>query len=144
MIFACLSTVYADAAPYPRPRPDRTTQLVTAKITNYNELSLKFIFPSACDYKYQVVDNETGVKLKSGRGSYNTGDAIEEFVYFDNLAEGTQKHLLLKIKLYNVKENTRFGVKIKGGESTITKTIVLERVSGDEDTIVKVLNGDVK
>lgn len=133
MIFASLSVVYADVAPYPRPRPPRpeVSQKITASINSDNRLSLKFKFPAACDYKFQLTDTSTGNKIHSGEGVYTSGSAIEVLDLQDRLDVG-ENNFMLEIRGYNFKEQTRFGKKIKRGEIELVKLVVITQDSSGE------------
>ena len=132
MIFASFSVVYADVAPYPRPRPPKPeiSQQITASMTSDNHLLLRFAFSAACDYKFQLNDT-AGNKISSGKGSYTSGNALE-VVNLKNRLEVGENSFLLKIQAYNFKEQTRFGEKIKRGENTLTKTVIVTKNSGGE------------
>ena len=130
MIFACLSTVYADVALPPRPRNVKS-DFITADIDDYGKLTIKFEFPADCDYEYQLIDRWEDTKkeihyyeVKSGSGSCKAGDIVEEVVDLKKLIMHSKTYFLLNIQLSNVKEKTNFGVKVRHGKNEIKKTIV--------------------
>lgn len=142
MIFAVFATVYADVAPYPRPRPRPESQIVTAQVNNNDELTIQISFPDTCDYKYKIFD-ASGELVKSGKDFREAGDTADIVVYSDDkFVAGEKKFYVLKLTLFDIREETRFGEKIKRGEKNFTKTIVLEKNSGKSS--VKVYEGDVK
>lgn len=147
MIFACFSVAYADVAPYPRPRPDSRPrpliQRVTADVTADNKLSLEFRFSAACDYEYQLIHQATGNEIYSSTGEYDYDlGNVDEVVNLDNFLTEGQNYLLLKIRCYNIKEQTRFGSKIKRDKLNITKTLVISKDSDGKITNVRVYNGE--
>ena len=145
ILFASLSVAYADVAPYPRPRPHHEvtqTQIVTTSIDNLGKLSMKFTFPAACDYEYQLVDRQTGVALKSGKGAYQN-NAVEDVADLSDRLGNEKNYFVLKIQMSNVQFKTRFGIKILSDKSIVTKTILVEKSSQNETYSLQIYDGDV-
>lgn len=132
--FTCLSVAYADVALPPRPR-NVQSDFITADIDDYGKLTIRFEFPADCDYEYQLIDRwENSNKeiqrkeIYSGKGSCKAGDVVEEVVDLNSCSRilTGQNYYILKVQLSNVKEKTRFGVKVRRGKSDVTKTILIE------------------
>lgn len=127
MIFACLPVAQADVALPPRDR-NVQSDFITADIDDRGKLSVKFDFPSTCDYEYQLIGKKTGKEIHSGNGSVKKGDVVEEFVdlpFMRSLSDG-RNFFVLKMKLSNIREKTPFGTKIRSGNVYVTKTILVE------------------
>ena len=145
ILFASLSVAYADVAPYPRPRPHREvtqTQIVTTSIDNLGKLSMKFTFPAACDYEYQLVDRQTGVALKSGKGAYQN-NTVEDVADLSSRLGNEKNYFVLKIQMSNVQFKTRFGTKILSDKSVVTKIILVEKGSSDNVYDLRVYDGEI-
>lgn len=147
MMFMSLSVACADVALPPRPR-NVQNDFITADIDDDRKLTLKFEFPAACDYEYQLIDrwedNEKKIhynEVKSGSGSCKAGDVVEEVVDLSNRIMGGKNYFLLNIQLSNVKEETRFGVKVRHGKSEIKKTIVISKTIWGKIYDLKIYNG---
>ena len=135
MMFASLSIACADVALPPRPRPVVENQFVTIDKDVYKGIRLEFNFPAECDYEYQLIDKATGDKISSDNGSYSDDYSKTYYLGLHKYLKGTcERKFLLKVQVSNVKEKTRFGVKIRKDKFNITKTIVVE--ADDEDGII--------
>lgn len=133
MVFACLSTAYADVALPPRPRTTIKSQFVTASINKYGELTLEFSFEADCDYDYQLIEKDTETTIHAGAGSYKADDTLKDVVDLQDWLANDSGCFLLNIRLTNIVEQTRFGRKISNSVVTVSKTIrVMKFRFGDE------------
>lgn len=149
MVFACLSTAYADVALPPRPR-NVQSDFVTADIDDGGKLTLKFAFPAACDYEYHLIDRWEDSKkeihhdeVKSGKGSYKVGDVVETVVELNSRLRGGKNYFVLKVQMSNIKKKTIFGTKTMRDKKEIAKTIVISLGSWNRIYDLHVYKGDI-
>ena len=148
MLFTCLPAAYADVALPPRPR-NVQSGFVTADIDDDKKLTLKFNFPYECDYEYQLLcvwkDNEGNLlypKIHSGSGKCKQGDSIKEVVDLNERLSFKNNLFLLKIKMTNIKEETRFGTKIHRYKEEVTKTLLVSSSFWGKIYDLRIYDGD--
>ena len=141
MMFACLSTAYADVALPPRER-NVQSDFLTATVEDNGNLTLKFEFPYECNYAYQLIDKNTGATIQAGNGSYKIGDTVEKFADLSGKLGRRKNFFLLKTQMSNIKVYTRFGPKIRDGSESVTKTLLIEYSAWVERYGLYVYDGD--
>ena len=144
LILFTFSAAYADVAPYPRPRPQPHNigvKIVTAKITKDNKLLLKFKLPAACDYKYKIYDTDSEEVIKLDEGSYDGNKTVTATVDLPSLSRGEQRYYEVNVRMYNLREQTRFGEKITDSVRDVTNTIRFQRDCEGNDIDVRVYAG---
>ena len=145
MMFACLSVAYADVPVPPRPDINRDP-FVRADINKRGKLTLEIEFFSDWNYKYWLVDKNTGEKISSHdtkglpRPPHGTSSFHDSVNLRDRLSDG-ENYFLLTIEIYDIETQTRFGIKKRRDNITWTKTIVVEKNSADNSYSVRVYDG---
>ena len=129
ILFTCLPAAYADVSLPPRPR-NVQSGFITADTDGDKQLILKFDFPYECNYKYQFInvweESEKILhrdKVHSGSGKCKQGDSVKEVVSLKGQTLGRRNQFLLKIQMTNIKEETRFGKKIRRDQKEVIKTL---------------------
>lgn len=148
MIFACLSVAYADVALPPRPR-NVQSDFITADVDDNRKLSIKFNFPSECIYKYQLINrwkkSDEEIKyltVKTGEGTYKPGDTVEEVIDLEHWLMDWDEIFVLRVQMYNVVEQTRFGTKIRQKTVRSTKTILIRTGSWKRIYDLRIYDGE--